>query len=115
MIIIIQDKCFYTVRRANKLLEFIEGTFDEVFAEEQRIRRNPKFEEHRVHALLYFIEPTTLGLKQFDVEFIQRLAPRVNIIPIIAKADGLTVAERKKFKEIVANQFAFCFSFHSTV
>lgn len=80
------------------LLKFLEKQFDEVFEEEQRIHRNPKFEEHRVHALLYFLEPTALGIKQFDIDFMKLLAPRVNVIPIIAKSDGLTATERESFK-----------------
>lgn len=84
--------------RAELLLAFLEKQFDEVFEEEQRIHRNPKFEEHRVHALMYFLEPTALGVKQFDIDFMKLLAPRVNIIPVIAKADGLAVKERENFK-----------------
>jgi cell division control protein 11 len=83
------------------LFSYIEEVYNAVFEEEQRIHRNPKFEEHRVHALLYFIEPTALGLKKFDIEFMQKLAPRVNIIPVIAKADGLTQEEKKTFKSKV--------------
>lgn len=87
--------------RADTLLQYLEKTFDDVFEEEQRIRRNPKFEDHRIHALLYFVEPTSLGLKQFDIDVMKRLSPRVNIIPIIAKADGLTELELQVFKKKV--------------
>jgi cell division control protein 11 len=87
--------------QAEKLLSYIEDIYTLVFEEEQRIHRNPKFEEHRVHGLLYFIEPTALGLKEFDVEFMKILAPRVNIIPVIAKADGLTPEEKTSFKRKV--------------
>lgn len=79
----------------------MEAAFDEVFEEEQRIHRNPKFEERRIHAMLYLIEPTALGLKKFDIDFMRRVAPRVNLIPIIAKADGLSDKEKGQFKEIV--------------
>lgn len=92
--------------RARMLLEFLERQFDKVFEEEQRIHRNPKFEEHRVHALLYFLEPTALGLKQFDIDFMKLLASRVNVIPVIAKADGLTVKERESFKTKVRAQLS---------
>ena len=84
--------------RLKEIQSHLEQAFDEVFAEEQRVRRNPKFEEHRVHALLYFVEPTGLGLKSFDAEFMKRLAERVNVIPVIAKADGLTASEKAAFK-----------------
>lgn len=85
----------------NNVMSFVEHTYDEVFEEESRIRRNPKFEEHRVHAILYLIEPTGLDLKGIDAEFIKRLSVRSNVIPLIAKADSLTAVERQKFKQQV--------------
>lgn len=82
-------------------MSFVEHTYDEVFEEESRVRRNPKFEEHRVHAILYLIEPTGLDLKAVDAEFIKKLSIRSNVIPLIAKADSLTAVERQKFKQQV--------------
>ena len=92
--------------RAEKLLKYLEGTFDEYFEEEQRVHRNPKYEEHRIHSLLYLIEPTGLGLKQFDADFMKCLAPRINIIPVIAKADGLDEAEKRQSKKRVSTASA---------
>ena len=89
-----------------KVMKFIENTYDEVFEEESRVRRNPKFEEHRVHAVLYFIEPTGLDLKAVDAEFIKKLSERSNVIPVIAKADSMTSAERQKFKTQLTNDFS---------
>jgi cell division control protein 11 len=94
-----QDVC-------NKVMQFIENTYDEVFEEESRVRRNPKFEEHRVHAVLYLIEPTGLELKAVDAEFIKKLSERSNVIPIIAKADSMTAAERQKFKAQLSSDFS---------
>jgi cell division control protein 11 len=88
-------------QRAKEVLAYIENSFDEVFDEEKKISRNPKFEEHRIHALLYFIEPTGLGLKRNDAEFMQIIGSRINIIPIIAKADGLSRDEMANFKSKV--------------
>lgn len=87
--------------RAKEVLNYIENSFDEVFDEEKKISRNPKFEEHRIHALLYFIEPNGLGLKMSDAEFMQIVGARINIIPVIAKADGLSKDEMEKFKNKV--------------
>lgn len=100
---------------ASKILTNIQNAFDEVFDEEQRVRRQPKFEEHRVHALLYFIEPTGLGytiwmntwlidrLKQADKYIINAVANSVNVIPIIAKADSLSQAELQAFKDRIGH------------
>ncbi|KAI3642577.1 hypothetical protein MP228_012132 [Amoeboaphelidium protococcarum] len=79
-------------------LNYIETQYDEALLEETRIKRNPKFQDNRVHCLLYFIAPTGHALKQFDIEFMKRLAPRVNIIPVIAKADTLSPEEIATFK-----------------
>jgi len=51
-----------------------------------------------VHACLYFIQPTGHSLKQIDIEFMRRLHTKVNLIPIIAKADTLTDEEIVDFK-----------------
>lgn len=69
--------------------------------EEARVFRNLDFQEHRVHTLLYFIEPSALGLKHFDIEFMRHVAPFVSIIPVMAKADGLNELERKLYKKKV--------------
>lgn len=78
------------------MLRHLEGSFDDVFGEEQRVRRNPKFEDRRVHALLYFIECTSLGLKRFDADFMKHIGSRVNVIPVLAKADGFAEAEEAR-------------------
>lgn len=40
-------------------------------------------------------------LRPIDVEFMKRLGKIVSIVPVIAKADTLTVEERQEFKERV--------------
>lgn len=42
-----------------------------------------------------------IRLKQLDIEFMRRLHTKVNLIPIIAKADTLTDEEVAEFKERV--------------
>jgi hypothetical protein len=44
------------------------------------------------------------SLRQIDVEFMRRMHDKVNIIPIIAKADTLTQAEVKRLKTRVMEQ-----------
>jgi len=68
-------------------------------AEESRIKRNPRFRDNRVHALLYFISPTGHALREIDIELMRRLSPRVNVIPVIGKADSLTPSELRGFKK----------------
>lgn len=41
------------------------------------------------------------SLKPLDIEIMKRLGSRVNLIPVIAKADTLTPSDLQKFKKIV--------------
>lgn len=41
----------------------------------------------------------TYRLRQLDLEFMRRLHRKVNIVPVIAKADTLTASEVKRLKE----------------
>lgn len=40
-------------------------------------------------------------LRPIDIEFLKRLGEIVSIVPVIAKADTLTIEERQEFKERV--------------
>lgn len=52
-----------------------------------------------MHALLYFITPTGHSLREMDIELMRRLSPRVNVIPVIGKADSMTINEKREFKK----------------
>ena len=41
-----------------EIVGYLERLYDDILAEESRIKRNPRFRDNRVHALLYFISPT---------------------------------------------------------
>lgn len=84
-----------------KIVSYLECQFDEILAEESRIRRNPRFKDNRVHVLLYFIEPTGHGLRELDVELMKNLSNRVNIIPVIGRADSMTPAELATTKKLI--------------
>lgn len=49
------------------------------------------------------LEPSSSSssLRPLDVEFMRRLSKVVNIVPVIAKADTLTLEERDFFKQTV--------------
>jgi len=82
-----------------EIVGYLERQYDDILAEESRIKRNPRFRDNRVHALLYFIPPTGHALREMDIELMRRLSPRVNVIPVIGKADSLTPSELKGFKK----------------
>lgn len=83
----------------NEITSFLEQQFDYVLAEETRIRRNPRFEDSRVHVALYFIEPNGHGLTELDVELMKRVSRYTNVLPIISKADSMTKEELTVFKK----------------
>ena len=41
------------------------------------------------------------SLRELDIELMKRLSPRVNVIPVIGKADSLTPAELAESKKLV--------------
>ncbi|ODV62178.1 Septin-domain-containing protein, partial [Ascoidea rubescens DSM 1968] len=67
-----------------------------LFQESQPIRE--KMVDHRVHCCLYFISPTNKGLCDLDIKSMKEISKRVNLIPIISKADGFTKLELDNFK-----------------
>ncbi|KAL8645550.1 MAG: hypothetical protein Q9210_006644, partial [Variospora velana] len=85
----------------SEITGYLERQYDDILAEESRIKRNPRFRDNRVHALLYFITPTGHGLRELDIELMRRLSPMANVIPVIGKADSLTPAELAESKKLV--------------
>ncbi|XP_021567817.1 septin-4 isoform X1 [Carlito syrichta] len=77
--------------------EYIDQQFEQYFRDESGLNRK-NIQDNRVHCCLYFISPFGHGLRPLDVEFMKALHQRVNIVPILAKADTLTPLEvdRKK-------------------
>ncbi|WFD29747.1 hypothetical protein MSPP1_000758 [Malassezia sp. CBS 17886] len=85
----------------NEILGFLERQYDDILAEESRIRRNPRFRDNRVHALVYFIPPTGHSLREMDIELMRKLSPRVNVIPVIGKSDSMSQTELRAFRRRV--------------
>lgn len=83
------------------IVDFIRHQYDEVLLEELRVKRNPRFKDGRIHALIYMINPTGHGLLEVDVKFMLHINNLVNIIPIISKADSLTPRELALNKQFI--------------
>ncbi|XP_062944220.1 septin-8 isoform X4 [Cynocephalus volans] len=91
------------------IVDYIDAQFENYLQEELKIRRS-LFDYHdtRIHVCLYFITPTGHSLKSLDLVTMKKLDSKVNIIPIIAKADTISKSELHKFKikimgELVSN------------
>lgn len=53
----------------------------------------------RIHCCVFFINPTGHTLKPIDITVLKKLSEIVNVVPVIAKSDSLTLEERALFKQ----------------
>ena len=87
------------------VVDYIDSQFEAWLQEELKIKRNlSAYHDSRVHVCLYFITPNGHGLKSIDLVCMKKLDQKVNIIPIIAKADTINKAELSKFKSKIMNE-----------
>ncbi|KAK2708195.1 hypothetical protein QYM36_013951 [Artemia franciscana] len=87
------------------IIDYIESKYEEYLNSESRVLRK-QIPDNRVHCCLYFIAPSGHGLKPLDIECMKRLHDKVNIIPVIAKADTLTPDECCHLKKQILNEIA---------
>nr|XP_055033875.1 septin-8-B isoform X1 [Misgurnus anguillicaudatus] len=91
------------------VVDYIDAQFERFLEEELKIKRSlHDYQDSRIHICLYFIAPTGHSLKSLDLVTMKKLDSKVNIIPIIAKADTMSKSELQKFKikimsELVSN------------
>lgn len=91
------------------IIDYIDAQFEAYLQEELKIKRSLfNYHDSRVHVCLYFIAPTGHSLKSLDLLTMKSLDSKVNIIPLIAKADTISKTELQKFKvklmsELVSN------------
>ncbi|XP_015211759.2 septin-9-like isoform X5 [Lepisosteus oculatus] len=86
------------------IMKFINDQYEKYLQEEININRKKRIPDSRVHCCIYFIPPTGHSLRPLDVEFMRRLSKVVNIVPVIAKADTLTLEERDFFKQKIREE-----------
>ncbi|KAM7078630.1 LOW QUALITY PROTEIN: septin-10-like [Molossus nigricans] len=91
------------------IVDYIDAQFEAYLQEELKIKRSLfNYHDSRIHVCLYFISPTGHSLKTLDLLTMKSLDNKVNIIPVIAKADAISKTELHKFKtklmsELVSN------------
>uniref|UniRef100_A0A8C9GJR1 Septin 12 n=1 Tax=Piliocolobus tephrosceles TaxID=591936 RepID=A0A8C9GJR1_9PRIM len=83
------------------ILGYINEQYEQYLQEELLITRQRHIPDTRVHCCLYFVPPTGHCLRPLDIEFLQRLCRTVNVVPVIARADSLTIEEREAFRRRV--------------
>ncbi|XP_018092692.1 septin 12 S homeolog isoform X2 [Xenopus laevis] len=81
------------------IIKYIHEQYEKYLREEILINRKRRIPDSRIHSCIYFIPPTGHWLRPLDLEFMKRLGRIVNVVPVIAKADTLTLEEREEFKQ----------------
>lgn len=69
--------------------------------------RDRYIQDTRIHCCLYFINPTGHSLRPIDVIVMKKLSEVVNVVPVIAKADSLTIEERDAFKMKIREELVY--------
>ncbi|XP_047695496.1 septin-14 isoform X4 [Prionailurus viverrinus] len=91
------------------IVEYVDAQFEAYLQEELKIKRSfIDYHDSRIHVCLYFISPTGHSLKSIDLLTMKNIDNKVNIIPLIAKADTISKNDLQKFKckivsELVSN------------
>lgn len=80
------------------IVDAIDQRFDKYLQEENSVHRTT-IKDDRIHACLYFIQPTGHSLRAIDIDTMKQLHKKVNLVPVIAKSDTLTHEEVRAFKE----------------
>ncbi|KAJ6655784.1 hypothetical protein lerEdw1_004837 [Lerista edwardsae] len=85
------------------IADYIDQQFEQYFRDESGLNRK-NIQDNRVHCCLYFISPFGHGLRPLDIEFMKALHQRVNIVPVLAKADTLTPTEVGRMKNKIRTE-----------
>lgn len=85
------------------IVKYIEQQFENYLRDESGLNRR-NITDNRVHCCFYFINPSGHGLRPIDVKFMKLLHERVNIVPVIGKADTLTKRELADLKQKVLQE-----------
>lgn len=88
------------------IVEEINHRFDLYLEAELRINRLT-VPDDRIHAFLYFIEPTGHSLRALDIALMKQVHEKVNLIPVIAKLDTLTEEEIALFKQRIIDDLEY--------
>lgn len=95
------DKCW------EPIVKYIKEQYSLYLRKELTAQRERHISDSRVHAVLYFIQPNGVGLRSLDIIALKKLSEIANVIPVIAKADTLTLDERETFRKSLQKEFEF--------
>ncbi|OLL22245.1 Septin spn2 [Neolecta irregularis DAH-3] len=95
------DRCW------DPIIKYIKDQHSGYLRKELTAQRERYIQDTRIHCCLFFVQPSGHGLKQMDIVVLKRLSEVVNVVPVIAKSDCLTLEERAAFKQRIKDEFAF--------
>lgn len=84
-------------------VDYVDQQLEHYRKDEMGINRK-NMTDNRVHCCLYFISPHGHGLRPIDVNFMLALHQKVNIVPVLAKADSLTPTEIHEMKAKIRSE-----------
>lgn len=93
------DRCW------DPIIKYIKDQHSAYLRRELTAQRPRFIEDTRIHCCLFFIAPTGHQLKPLDIQVLKKLNDVVNVVPVIAKSDALTLEERAAFKSRIKQEF----------
>ncbi|NXA62313.1 SEP10 protein, partial [Mohoua ochrocephala] len=87
------------------IVDYIDAQFEAYLEEELKVIRSLfSYHDTRIHVCFYFISPTGRSLKTIDLLTMKSLDSKVNIVPIIGKADSISKTELQEFKKKIMSE-----------
>jgi septin 3/9/12 len=81
------------------IIKYIKDQHSAYLRKELTAMRDRHIQDTRIHCALFFINPSGHSLRAIDIVVLKKLSEVVNVVPIIAKSDSLTMEERYAFKQ----------------
>ncbi|PWN23300.1 cell division/GTP binding protein [Microstroma glucosiphilum] len=89
------------------IIKYIKDQHSAYLRKELTAMRERYITDTRIHCCLFFINPTGHTLRPIDVTVMKKLADVVNVVPVIAKSDSLTLEERAQFKARIRDEMEY--------
>ncbi|CAE6509614.1 unnamed protein product [Rhizoctonia solani] len=89
------------------IIKYIKDQHSAYLRKELTAMRDRHIQDTRIHCCLFFINPTGHQLRPIDIIVMKKLSEVVNVVPVIAKADSLTLEERDAFKVRIKEDLEF--------
>ncbi|CUA70213.1 Septin homolog spn2 [Schizosaccharomyces pombe 972h-] [Rhizoctonia solani] len=89
------------------IIKYIKDQHSAYLRKELTAMRDRHIQDTRIHCCLFFLNPTGHQLRPIDIIVMKKLSEVVNVVPVIAKADSLTLEERDAFKARIKEDLEF--------